>query len=82
MAAIGWGYLVWMAIDFGRSAKSGDALQWSLLALAAMGAMACLFVAMMLVVRLLRTLGIVNAPDPRTSEAPVDPPPPGGRRRA
>lgn len=77
---IGWGYLVWMAIDFGSAARTGSGARWALLAVAAIGAMCCLFAALMLITRLLRELGIVTTAEPRPSDEP--PPPPGGRRRA
>lgn len=91
LAVIGWGYLVWMAIDFGRSAKAGDSARWVLLVVAAVGAIACLFTAVMLIARLLRSLGVISpaAPTPHSAldheDAPHDPatpPPPGGRRRS
>ena len=76
-----WGYLVKAAIDFGIEARNGTSGAWTFLALACLGAVACLFVGLMLVARLLRTLGItvrglVRLPRP-TPEAPR---PVGGRR--
>ena len=53
-AVVAWGYLVYLAIDFGTSARDGDAAGWWLLALSTLGAIACLFVAMMLGTRLVR----------------------------
>lgn len=96
-SAVAWGYLVWLAVDFGRAARSQGIASWLLLALAALGAMACLFGGLMLGVRLLQELGIVRRPTaatgptaPETSATPAaggpdpeaTPPPPGGRRRA
>lgn len=63
-AVISWGYLVFLAIDFGDSARSGETRSWAFLALAALGAMAALFVALMLVSRLSRALGVVSPPEP------------------
>ena len=74
-AVVGWGYLVYLAIDFGTSARDGDAAGWWLLALATIGAIACLFVAMMLGIRLIARLK-ADAPPPGP------PRPPGGRRAA
>lgn len=54
---IGWGYLVWAAIDFGSDARDGDSRAWGFLGLAALGAAACLFAGLLLVARLLRALG-------------------------
>ena len=74
-AVVGWGYLVYLAIDFGTSARDGDAAGWWLLALATIGAIACLFVAMMLAIRLFARLKAGSPP-------PGPPRPPGGRRAA
>ena len=75
LAVVAWGYLVWAAIDFGSDARAGEGRAWWFLGLAAVGAVACLFVGLMLVARLVRTLGMV--PD----DQPVAPPRvPGGKR--
>ena len=76
-AVVAWGYLVYAAIDFGAEARGGDSGAWLFLGLAAVGAVACLFIGFLLVARLLRRLGITQAPAPR-SVAPVieDPTPP------
>jgi hypothetical protein len=76
LAVVGWGYLVWAAIDFGSTARNGDGRAWWFLALAALGAIACLFVGLMLVARLIRTLGQSSSPTPPTHHAP------GGKRAA
>jgi len=74
-AVVAWGYLVYLAIDFGTSARDGEAAGWWLLALATIGAIACLFLAMMLGTRLAARL--------RAGSTPPGPPrPPGGRRAA
>jgi hypothetical protein len=57
VAVIAWGYLVYAAIDFGSDARGGDGRAWGFLALAAVGAAACLFAALMLLARVLRALG-------------------------
>lgn len=95
---VAWGYLVYAAIDFGSTARSGDSRAWWFLGLASAGAVACLFAGLMLVTRLLRRLGITHdAPPPgapRVDAAPLAPPgpsappappqvrTPGGRRAA
>lgn len=61
---IGWGYLVWLAIDFGGDARDGDSGSWTFAGLAALGAAACLFAGLMLATRLLRALGDVPTPEP------------------
>ncbi|MCR6030337.1 hypothetical protein GGQ22_02645 [Nocardioides sp. zg-579] len=79
---VAWGYLVYAAIDFGATARGGESAAWAFLALASLGAVACLFAGLMLIVRLLRELGITSPPPPRD---PGPQPPsvaPGGRRAA
>lgn len=90
LGVVAWGYLVKAAIDFGVQARSGTSDAWLFLGLASLGAVACLFIGLMLVARLLRTLGITAGPSggsdpsgpsgPSTPEAP--PRTPGGRRAA
>ena len=86
---VAWGYLVYAAIDFGSTARGGDRTAWWLLALASVGAVACLFVGLMLLARVLRRLGITGGPPPRSEPAPAEPAaeddrtrPIGGRRAA
>ncbi len=67
-AVVAWGYLVLAAIDFGSEARGGDSGAWAFLGLASLGAVACLFLGFLLVARLLRRLGITQAPTPH---APV-----------
>lgn len=78
---IAWGYLVKAAIDFGVQARSGTSGAWLYLGLASLGAVACLFVGLMMSARLLRELGITK---PLPSPDEPEPPPrvPGGRRAA
>lgn len=87
LAVVAWGYLVYAAIDFGSTARNGESQAWWFLAMASLGAVACLFVALMLIARLLRRLGITSGATP--TAAPTDAPdeapaashrPPGGRR--
>ncbi len=75
---VAWGYLVYAAIDFGSTARAGDSTAWWFLALASVGAVACLFVGLMLVAQITRRLGITR-PD---SNDPEQPRPVGGRRAA
>ena len=79
LCVVAWGYLVYAAIDFGSSARGGDSQAWVFLGLASLGAVACLFIGLMLVARLLRMLG-VNRGDPE--EPPAPPRPIGGKRAA
>ena len=74
-AVVAWGYLVYLAIDFGTSARNGDSRGWFYLAVATIGAIACLFLALTLGTRLVARY--------RAGSAPPGPPrPPGGRRAA
>ena len=83
LAVVAWGYLVYAAIDFGSTARGGDSQAWWFLAIASVGAVACLFFGLMLVARLLRQLGITRAPAPPESpDDPETPRPIGGRRAA
>jgi hypothetical protein len=59
-ALAAWGVLVWAAIDFGRSARGGDSVKWVHLAGAALGAVACLFLCLLLITVLLRRIGILE----------------------
>jgi len=59
LCVVAWGYLVFAAIDFGRTARGGQSESWIFLAIASLGAIACLFTGLLLVVRLLKVLGIV-----------------------
>jgi hypothetical protein len=76
-AVVAWGYLVYLAIDFGGTARDGDGTAWWFLAMATIGAIACLFVAMMLGTRLVTRLRASPAPSPSAPSRP-----PGGRRAA
>lgn len=77
---VAWGYLVYLAIDFGTSARSGESGSWAFLALSSIGAIACLFTGLLLIARLMQALGITSAPDEPSEPAP--PRVPGGRRAA
>jgi hypothetical protein len=78
-AVVAWGYLVWAAIDFGATARSGNNAAWMFLLLACVGAASCLFAGLMLGVRLLTVVGIL-APPPGSPEAATRPS--AGRRAA
>jgi hypothetical protein len=85
---VAWGYLVYAAIDFGSTARGGDGRAWWFLAIASVGAVACLFFGLMLVAQLTRRLGITGAAPRGSSDLsePDDgadrPRPVGGRRAA
>jgi len=71
---IAWGYLVFLAIDFGSAARDGNGFAWVLLFLATLGATACMFVTLILGNKVLAVL--------RGEEPPRRIPPTGGRRAA
>jgi hypothetical protein len=78
LSIVAWGYLVYAAIDFGSSARGGDHGAWLFLGLASLGAVACLFVGLMLVARLMRQLGVAKG----DADGPHPPPRPVGGKRA
>ena len=93
VCVVAWGYLVYAAIDFGGEAREGREDAWGWLAIAAVGAAACLFIGLMLVARLSRAIGLTAPPEPKAPKAPKEPKPPksskgssssshGGRRAA
>jgi hypothetical protein len=71
LAVIAWGYLVYAAIDFGSTARGGERQAWWFLGIASFGAVACLFIGLMLISRLLRKLGITSAPSSGPVLAPA-----------
>jgi hypothetical protein len=73
---IAWGLLVFAAIDFGSQARSGEPANWWFLALATVGAIACMFLAILLASRLQAELrGQGRPPRPRGTTG-------GGKRAA
>ena len=78
LCVVAWGYLVYAAIDFGTAARGGSgSTAWLFMGLACLGAIACLFVGLLLVARLMRALGVTSPPD-----SPDAPPRPVGGKRA
>lgn len=82
LAVVAWGYLAFAAIDFGIDARDGDPGAWKYLALASLGAVACLFLGLMLLARLLALLGVGAPPTPPGPPAPPPVPRTAGGRRA
>lgn len=81
LCVVAWGYLVYAAIDFGSAARhEGESSAWAYLAVAAVGAVACLFLGLMLVARFTRALGLTGSPDPKPKRDPSVPK--GGKRAA
>jgi hypothetical protein len=74
LTLVAWGFLVWAAIDFGGQARAGATIAWVFVALASLGAAACLFVTLILAGKVIDAVrGGVPAPSPIVV-------PPGGRR--
>jgi len=81
LCVVAWGYLVYAAIDFGSAARhDGDTAAWWYLGVAAIGAVACLFLGFMLVARFARAMGLTPAPAPKPRRDPSVPK--GGKRAA
>jgi uncharacterized membrane protein YidH (DUF202 family) len=81
LCVVAWGYLVYAAIDFGSEARhEDDSAAWGYLAVAAVGAVACLFLGFMLVARFARALGLTSGPDAKSKRDPSAPK--GGKRAA
>ncbi len=74
---VAWGVLVAAAIDFGHQARSGEHDAWTFLAVATAGAVACLFLTLLLGARL---VGVVRGREP--SPPPRGPRVRGGHRAA
>ena len=77
LCVVAWGYLVKTAVDFGSAARGGEQSAWGFLAVACVGAAACLFIGLILVAKMLRALGITSggtASRATTAEAPAQPP--------
>jgi hypothetical protein len=64
VALAGWGVLVWLAIDYGRSARGGDSAKWGYLAGSSVAAVACLFLSLWLLTLALRRVGILEEKRP------------------
>ncbi len=77
-SVVAWGYLVLAAVDFGASARQGDGSAWWFLALASLGAVACLFLGLILTSRVARELGLTRGQDPGAPSS--DDHPAGGHR--
>ena len=75
VALIAWAGLVWTGIRFGQSARGGDGIAWILMAIASLGAVACLFLALVAGVRAARMMGWVSRDPVRSVVAK------GGKRR-
>ncbi len=87
LCVVAWGYLVYAAVDFGTAAREGSGgSPLVYMGLACLGAIACLFVGLLLVARLMRALGVTSPPAPDSEsdspDASPGPRPAGGKRAA
>lgn len=73
LCVVAWGYLVRAAIDFGATARGGKTEAWWFLGVASLGAIACLFVGLLLSARILRRLGVTSGAGPSASSVPEQP---------
>ena len=64
VALVAWVFLVKAAISFGRDARGGDGSSWIFLGIASLGAVACLFLSLMLGTAILRKVGILEEKKP------------------
>lgn len=83
LLVVAWGYLVLAAIDFGSEARAGHGEAWWFLALASLGAVACLFAGLLVAARILGLLTSPPTPAPgRRTDAMTSTPArtAGGRR--
>jgi hypothetical protein len=67
--AIAWGFLVYLAINYGRDVRSGDTSAWRFVAAAALGAVICLQLAFLLLSRVNRSL--TGSPQSLPPQLPV-----------
>lgn len=72
-----WGALTLLAIKFARSAAAGQAMGWIFMAVAGIGAVACLYLALMLIIRV--ATGASSTAVPEVEQQVEDPPSAAGR---
>lgn len=65
LIAVAWVYMVRAAIEFGRLARGGESQAWLFTIAAALGAIACALLGLLLVARALRALGLIRDYKPR-----------------
>ena len=68
LTVVAWGFLVWLAIDFGAQARSGSPISWVFLLIATLGATGALFLGLILGNKVLLALR-GQTPDPRPPRA-------------
>jgi len=69
LSGAAWVYLVRAAIEFGRLARDGQSLAWLFTGAASLGAVVCAVLALVLVARVLRTLGLIRDHKPPAAHA-------------
>ena len=63
LSTVAWVVLVRAAIDFGADARGGRNAGWAFMALASLGAVGCLLLGLVLLIRALTALGLVGESD-------------------
>lgn len=69
LTLVGWGFLVWLAVDFGAEARGGNPIAWLFLLVATLGATGALFLGLILGSRTLATVRGQRV-DPKPPRAP------------
>ena len=65
VSAAAWVFLARAAIDFGTTAREGETAGWAFVALAVVGAIGCLLLAVVLGSRVLMATGVISDYKPR-----------------
>lgn len=77
-----WGALVWLAIIFGTIARDGQTSAWFLMGLAGLGAATCLFLGLLIIMRLTITAQGLRKVAHVEAELTARPDPARGGKRA
>ena len=67
LTGVGWWFLVRAAIAFATTARGGESVLWGYAAAATLGAVVCLALVLLLVLRLLAVVGLIDRYRPRRS---------------
>ncbi len=71
VTVVAWGVLVFAAIDFGRDARDGSNADWLYLVLATLGAVACMFGAIVMAARLQAMMRVAQSSSAGSSTRPL-----------
>ena len=70
---VAWGFLVYAAIEFGKDARAGQDTAWAFLAVATIGAAACLFATLLLGMKVFEVLAQRQLPEVVPETPPLEP---------